>query len=446
MICYETIGDHVLMPCGHGGNCHACAQKLMTQHPRMRHCPICRAKITSVCKVALDTSIGTTGNVLESFSTCTPHALRAGEQASTAVSTGGPAGAYMGPATLFNTWRAWDAAPGAGPMHGSNVYAPPPEWLQAREAHASAAYGEGQQSVPLAPGEQRVDAPLEGVTMGGLRPPWVQPLFFQSETHALDNGVDESRTFVPHDVDEEPGVSGGVARGVWGLPRHSMDTQQPHQNANAYSPRVVLGVPTYRPTQGPSIVSLNPSGDNRSVPEGLIASEIADGRAVHAGGALRSVFDSASEGGTVVGNSQNDGMRMHAFSSEDSRLQHLRDAQGFQLRPGEQTVVSFDTAPSNVVSPFYAPRFANPFEAPAVVNNSDTHRIVSPFDVPGVVNVFTSPDTWVLPPGAVSAVSFGASLSVESPFASPMRPWVLNCEHIQWSMSPENDADEAENV
>ena len=65
VICYEREGDHVLLPCGHGGYCGGCAHRLLKYPPSSRLCPVCRAKLGGVAKVSLATPIGTEGQVLE---------------------------------------------------------------------------------------------------------------------------------------------------------------------------------------------------------------------------------------------------------------------------------------------------------------------------------------------------------------------------------------------
>jgi hypothetical protein len=56
VICFEGAGDHVVMPCGHGGYCQPCAHKVFVRAPGQ--CSICRAPIEAVVKVSLDTEIG----------------------------------------------------------------------------------------------------------------------------------------------------------------------------------------------------------------------------------------------------------------------------------------------------------------------------------------------------------------------------------------------------
>ena len=62
VICFEEVGDHVMMPCGHGGYCRHCAHKLYVRPPNL--CPICRSRLHSVVKVSIDTPIGTYTEVL----------------------------------------------------------------------------------------------------------------------------------------------------------------------------------------------------------------------------------------------------------------------------------------------------------------------------------------------------------------------------------------------
>lgn len=62
VICFEDLGDHVMMPCGHGGYCRHCAHKLYVRPPNL--CPICRSRLNSVVKVSIDAPIGTYTGVL----------------------------------------------------------------------------------------------------------------------------------------------------------------------------------------------------------------------------------------------------------------------------------------------------------------------------------------------------------------------------------------------
>ena len=64
VICYDAIGDHVMMPCGHGGYCGRCASDMCTgrsapHDPAAGHvCPVCREPVEEVVRVHLGTSIG----------------------------------------------------------------------------------------------------------------------------------------------------------------------------------------------------------------------------------------------------------------------------------------------------------------------------------------------------------------------------------------------------
>jgi hypothetical protein len=62
VICYDGVGDHVMLPCGHGGFCGKCAEGICTgcasSAVRAHACPVCRVPIDSVVKVSLGTDIG----------------------------------------------------------------------------------------------------------------------------------------------------------------------------------------------------------------------------------------------------------------------------------------------------------------------------------------------------------------------------------------------------
>jgi hypothetical protein len=73
LICYENEGNHVLMPCGHGGYCLSCARRII-DHPDFgqRVCPVCRVFIQSAVKVYLSTPVGAVADVLEA---AVPHSM-----------------------------------------------------------------------------------------------------------------------------------------------------------------------------------------------------------------------------------------------------------------------------------------------------------------------------------------------------------------------------------
>lgn len=64
VICCDAVADHVMVPCGHGGFCGRCAKDMCTgtappYTEEVGHvCPVCRAPVDYVAKVALDTPIG----------------------------------------------------------------------------------------------------------------------------------------------------------------------------------------------------------------------------------------------------------------------------------------------------------------------------------------------------------------------------------------------------
>jgi hypothetical protein len=55
----------VLLPCGHGGYCGACSQRLLAQRTARRQCPMCRTPLTCIAKISLSTPIGAQGDVLK---------------------------------------------------------------------------------------------------------------------------------------------------------------------------------------------------------------------------------------------------------------------------------------------------------------------------------------------------------------------------------------------
>ena len=64
VICCDALGDHVMVPCGHGGYCGRCARDMCTgraapHDPAAGHlCPVCRAPVKKVVKVPLGTPVG----------------------------------------------------------------------------------------------------------------------------------------------------------------------------------------------------------------------------------------------------------------------------------------------------------------------------------------------------------------------------------------------------
>lgn len=56
VICFENEGDHVFLKCGHGGYCSTCAYKLLIGTSAL--CPVCRAALSAVGRVPLDTPVG----------------------------------------------------------------------------------------------------------------------------------------------------------------------------------------------------------------------------------------------------------------------------------------------------------------------------------------------------------------------------------------------------
>lgn len=73
----------MLLPCGHSGYCGACAQSLFANSAgdaSCGQCPVCRAPLTAVVKVPVDTPVGSSGNILE---------VSAGSFGATGISAGG---------------------------------------------------------------------------------------------------------------------------------------------------------------------------------------------------------------------------------------------------------------------------------------------------------------------------------------------------------------------
>lgn len=66
-VCFEQEGDHVMVPCGHGGFCGGCAHKLLSQASPARRCPLCRVQLTSIVKVPVDTKMGSQIRVLHAY-------------------------------------------------------------------------------------------------------------------------------------------------------------------------------------------------------------------------------------------------------------------------------------------------------------------------------------------------------------------------------------------
>ena len=48
----------MLLPCGHGGYCGACAHSFLALPLPFRLCPVCRAALTQVVRVRLSTLVG----------------------------------------------------------------------------------------------------------------------------------------------------------------------------------------------------------------------------------------------------------------------------------------------------------------------------------------------------------------------------------------------------
>ena len=53
IVCWHSPRDAVLLECGHGGLCVACAQRLFW---RQRRCPLCRARIGHVARILSELS------------------------------------------------------------------------------------------------------------------------------------------------------------------------------------------------------------------------------------------------------------------------------------------------------------------------------------------------------------------------------------------------------
>ena len=65
VICMSSEGDHVLLPCGHGGYCGDCARTLLShEEPNPTSvCPMCRCEVTTIARVHLSTPVGCQGDV-----------------------------------------------------------------------------------------------------------------------------------------------------------------------------------------------------------------------------------------------------------------------------------------------------------------------------------------------------------------------------------------------
>ena len=62
MICFEKTADHVMIPCGHGGYCAACASKLF--HSKGQPCAVCRGRMSAIVRVPVDTPVGRRARVV----------------------------------------------------------------------------------------------------------------------------------------------------------------------------------------------------------------------------------------------------------------------------------------------------------------------------------------------------------------------------------------------
>ena len=58
VICFENIGDHVLLPCGHSGYCNTCSRALVASTRSSKSCPVCRTQVTMATRIPVDTPIG----------------------------------------------------------------------------------------------------------------------------------------------------------------------------------------------------------------------------------------------------------------------------------------------------------------------------------------------------------------------------------------------------
>jgi hypothetical protein len=64
VICFDGVADHVMVPCGHGGYCGSCAERVCAGHVTPYNkkvgqiCPVCRTPVEAVVKISLDTRKG----------------------------------------------------------------------------------------------------------------------------------------------------------------------------------------------------------------------------------------------------------------------------------------------------------------------------------------------------------------------------------------------------
>ncbi len=52
VICFSGPRDAVLLECGHGGLCYACARRCLRK--KSKECPMCRQPVTQVVHIQLD--------------------------------------------------------------------------------------------------------------------------------------------------------------------------------------------------------------------------------------------------------------------------------------------------------------------------------------------------------------------------------------------------------
>ena len=154
VICFENGGDHVLLPCGHGAYCRACAHRLLAKSSASRHCPICRASFHAVVQINLSAPLGASAPVLSAFGTriVKPRGVEAPPPSTP------PHGAAGG----LQLSEAAVGTPGAHP----NSFEAPPASVPPPGAAAELQMAEAAALYPEPPDESaRADSSVQGVVV-----------------------------------------------------------------------------------------------------------------------------------------------------------------------------------------------------------------------------------------------------------------------------------------